>query len=427
MNKTEKFHSSLLCEDAYHVYHKSGLFISFVPKKKVSSQAVLYVNFGGKYMKYSIDDEVVELPMGCAHFLEHKMFDNADGTNADEIINSYGGYCNAFTSNTKTAYYFSTTENFYECLHELIRFVNNPYFTEESVKKEVGIISEEIRGCIDDPYDRCHINMLSAMYQNNTVKNEICGTEESIRQITPEILYRCCRDFYLPENMSLCISGDLDIDKIVEVVDSVLPDAPHFRAKEIVLSEPEGVASEYVSADMPLGKSICCIGLKINDIPSEKRERLKQSAALDIFCRMIFSQSEDFYLELLDENLISPGFDCGASTTRTFSYILFSGESDDPVELTKRIKDKIRKTRTEKLDVVAFEREKRCDYASFVYDFDSTEDIAFMLTSYASGKDGINLFEYLDILNDISIEYVEELVSRVLNENNLALSVVYPI
>ncbi len=427
MSNIEKFYSEQLCETTYHIHHESGLFISYVPKKKVSAQAVLYVNFGGKYEHYTTTDGQTPLPLGCAHFLEHKMFDNSDGSNADAIINSYGGYCNAFTSSTKTAYFFSTTENFYECLYELIRFVTIPYFTEESVKKEVGIIAEEIRGCIDDPYDRCHVNLLSAMYKNNTVRNEICGTEESISEITPEILYKCCHDFYTPENMGLCISGDLNIDKIIETVDSILPTLPKFSAREITQCEPDGVEHKFISAEMPLAKPICCIGLKINDIPADKRERLKQSAALDIFCRMVFSQSEDFYLELLDKKLISPGFDCGASSTKTFSYITFSGESDDPHMLMQHIKDKIRKVKSAPLDREAFDREVRCDYSSFISDFDSTEDISFMLMSYASGRDNMNLFEYLDILGSIDVEYIEKLIQRVLKEENMALSVIYPV
>ncbi|MBE6548128.1 MAG: insulinase family protein [Ruminococcaceae bacterium] len=426
MNKIIKFVSEQLSETTYHIYHKSGLFISYVPKKKAAFQAVLYVNFGGRHERYSINGEDVTLPMGCAHFLEHKMFDNPDGKSSDAIITSLGGYCNAFTSSTKTAYYFSTTENFYECLSHLIKFVTTPYFTEQSVEKEVGIIAEEIRGCVDDPYDRCHINLLSAMYHKNTAKNEICGTEESISRITPEILYKCCEHFYTPENMSLCISGDLDVDKIVETVDAVLPNFSKFDAREINETEPQSVASKFVSAQMPLGKPIFCIGIKINDIPTDKRERLKQSAALDIFCRMIFSQSENFYLDMLDKKLISHNFDAGASTTKTFSYVSFSGESDDPKKLARYIRQKIREVKQKPLDAVAFERELRCDYASFVSDFDSTEDISFMLMSYASGKDEMNIFEYLDILNSIDIEYIEQLIKRVLNEENMSLSVIYP-
>ena len=426
MNKIEKFHSDILREDAYHIRHESGLFISYVPKKKASAQAVLYVNFGGRYQSYVTDEGEFTLPMGCAHFLEHKMFENSDGSNADAIMNFYGGYCNAFTSSTKTAYYFSTTDNFYECLHELVRFVTDPYFTDASVHKEVGIIAEEIRGCHDDPYDRCHMNLLSAMYKSNTVKNDICGTEESINQISPDILYKCCRDFYTPENMSLCISGDLDVDKIIETVDKILPTPVKFTAREVIVPEPDGVAKKYVSTKMPLAKPICCIGLKINDIPADKRERLKQSAALDIFCRMVFSQSEDFYTELLDKKLISPGFDSGASTTKTYSYITFSGESDDPKALMKEIKKKLRQVKGSSLNKEAFERELRCDYSSFVSDFDSTEDISFMLMSYASHKDSMNLFEYLDIIQSIDLEYIESLIGRVLKEENMSLSAIYP-
>lgn len=427
MSRVEKIYSEGLRETVYHIYHDSGLFISYVPKKRISSQAVIYVNFGGECQEYSVGGERVVLPMGCAHFLEHKMFDNPDGTNADEIINSYGGYTNAFTSYTKTAYFFSTTENFYDCLHELIRMVTSPYFTKATVKKEMGIISEEIRGCIDDPYDRCHTNMLSVLYQNNTVRNEICGTEKSIREITPEILYRCCRDFYVPENMGLCISGDLDVDKIIETVNEIMPKMPNFCVCREHTDEPDGVATEYTETKMPLGKPICCIGMKINNIPSDKRERLRQSMAIDILCRMIFSESEDFYRELLDENLISPSFDCGASSTRLYSYIAISTETADPHRLMRKIREKISTLGECELDVTAFEREKKCDYAGYVSDFDSTEDISFMLMSYSSGKDNINLFDYIDILDSIDMEYIQMIARDKLSASNMVLSAVYPL
>lgn len=427
MSRVEKIYSERLREMVYHIYHKSGLFISYVPKRRVTSQAVLYVNFGGAYNEYTVGGERIKLPMGCAHFLEHKMFDNPDGTNADELINSYGGYTNAFTSYTKTAYFFNTTEHFYECLHELIRMATSPYFTDATVKKEIGIISEEIRGCMDDPYDRCHTNMLFALYQKNTVRNEICGTEKSIRRITPDILYSCCRDFYVPENMGLCISGDLDVDKIIEAVDAVMPQMPSFCARRDAAIEPSEVRSEYTETRMSLGKPICCIGIKINDIPSNKRERLKQSMAIDILCRMVFSQSEDFYRELLDAGLISPSFDCGASSTGSYSYIAISCETDDPHELMRRVKEKIHSLGDCKLDNAAFLREKMCDYAGFVSDFDSTEDISFMLMSYSSGKDKMDLFEYIDILDSIDMDYMQKIAKEKLCVDSMALSAVYPI
>ena len=226
--------------------------------------------------------------------------------------------------------------------------------------------------------------------------------------------------------MGLCISGDLDIDEIVKVVDRLLPVSDSFSASEVTLPEPTNVNQRSISCKMPLGKPICSIGLKINDIPSDKRERLKQSAALDLFCRMVFSMSESFYLEMLDKKLISHNFDCGSSCTKTYSYISFSGESDDPEALMECIRQKLSEVKRASLDKVAFEREKRCNYAGFVSDFDSTEDIAFMLMSYSSGVDDMNIFEYLDIIESIELDYLEDLVKRIINEDDLALSAIYP-
>ena len=159
MNKV-LFTSSLLGEQYYKVEHSSGMRIYVCPKEVCTAYAILTIGFGGNVTKYIKDGKVVNIPEGCAHFLEHKLFDNPDGTGADDVFSSLGAYCNAYTSNDRTAYFFSTTDNFDECLEHLVYFVTNPYFTKETVDKEQGIIGEEIRGCLDDPYDRCYLGML---------------------------------------------------------------------------------------------------------------------------------------------------------------------------------------------------------------------------------------------------------------------------
>ena len=194
MNNSQIFTSELLSEKYYKIVHKSGLPIYVFPKDRTGTYAIFSTKFGGAVSKYVINGEEREIPLGCAHFLEHKMFDNKDKAGADDIFSALGAYDNAYTSGDRTAYLFSCTENFEECLTELLSFVTQPYFTKKSVKKEIGIISEEIRECLDDPYDRCNMNLFEAMYYHNNVKNEICGTEKSISCSTPEVLYKCCED-----------------------------------------------------------------------------------------------------------------------------------------------------------------------------------------------------------------------------------------
>ena len=189
MNNISVFESSLLGEKYYKINHSSGLKIFIFPKDRTGTYAIFSTKFGGTTHKYKVNGKDYEIPLGCAHFLEHKMFDNKGRPGADDIFSALGAYDNAYTSSDRTAYLFSCSENFEACLTELLSFVTQPYFTKRSVKKEIGIISEEIRECLDDPYDRCNMNLLDAMYYYNNVKNEICGTEESISHITKDVLY----------------------------------------------------------------------------------------------------------------------------------------------------------------------------------------------------------------------------------------------
>ena len=425
MSKITEFNSSLLGEKYYKIDHDSGLDVFVFPKDLSTTYGIFSVNFGGSFIEYECDGEHVVLPQGCAHFLEHKLFENEDGSNADDVFSSLGAYDNAYTSNERTAYIFSATGNEKEALAHLLYFVTHPYFTKKTVKKEIGIIAEEIRGCIDDPYDRCYMNMLDAMYFKNPAKNEICGSEESISEITPEVLYRCCKDFYTPENMVLCVCGNLSAEEVVEIVDREIGKEKRDRCVELEkFEEPREVKTAFVEKLMPLGKPIFCIGVKDCNIPQDPAERYKKVEGMNILLHMILSEAGDFYLEMLEKGILSPGFDSGYSSSSSTAYVMISGESDDPRLLLEKIKEHIAKCREIGLDRADFEREKKCVYASYIGDFDSTEDIAFALTSYAYDK--IDLFKYPDIINEITFEYVTELLDDVLKEEYFVLSMISP-
>ena len=425
MSEKIRFESSLLGEHYYKIDHDSGLTVYVFPKKLSTAYGIFSVNFGGNSEEYRCGDELVRLPRGCAHFLEHKLFENEDGSTADDVFSSLGAYDNAYTSNERTAYIFSATDNVRECIEHLLYFVTHPYFTDKTVKKEIGIIAEEIRGCMDDPYDRCYMNMLDAMYFENPVKNEICGSEESIGEITPEVLYRCCRDFYTPENMVLTLCGNIDADQVCEIVDNELgKEKAGFKSSFSSFSEPKGIKNPFVEKRMPVGKPLFCIGVKDCDIPVEPKERYRKTEAMNLLLHMILSEAGEFYLEMLESGILSPGFDSGYSASPKTAYVMISGESDAPERLLEKIKEHIRECREKGLDRDDFEREKKCAYASYVSDFDSTEDIAFALTSYA--YDNVDLFEYIDVIDSISFEYVTELLDTVFDEDCFVLSVVRP-
>ena len=426
MSEILRFDSALLGEHYYKIKHDSGLSIFVFPKEMSSTYGIFSVNFGGSSVEYIKDGENITLPLGCAHFLEHKLFENSDGSNADDIFSSLGAFDNAYTSNERTAYLFSATDNVRECISQLLSFVTDPYFTGKTVKKEIGIIAEEIRGCVDDPYDRCYMNMLDSMYFSNPVKNEICGSEKSISKITPDVLYRCCKDFYTPENMVLALCGNVSVEETVDIVDRVIgKDRKAFDIAYKSFEEPKTVKRAFAEKRMPVGKPLFCIGIKDQDIPEDPVERYRKAEGVNILLHMMFSEAGEFYLDMLESGMVSPGFDSGYSASPKTAYVMISGESDHPEELLRRIKEHIASCRKKGLSREDFERERKCLYSSFVADFDSTEDIAFALTSYA--YDGVDLFEYPDIVESISFEYISELLEKIFADEYFSLSVIKPL
>ena len=425
-NNIKTYTSELLGEKYYEILHDSGLKVFIFPKEMSGTYAIFSTKFGGMVSDYTVDGKTRNIPYGCAHFLEHKMFDNKGRAGADDIFSALGAYDNAYTSSERTAYLFSCSENFSECLTELLRFVTEPHFTKKSVKKEIGIIAEEIRGCLDDPYDRCHMNLLSGMYHNSNVKNEICGTEESISNITPKILYRCCGDFYVPENMILTICGNVTVDEVMAVVDKIIKkNKKSKKVKVINPDEPSKVRESYIEKKMSVGKPIMCIGIKDTDIPKSSRERLRRVAGVNILLKMLFAESCDFYLEMLKAEILTPSFDCGYSSSDNAAYTLIWDESREPLKLLDSIKAHIEYSKKNGLDLKSFQREKRAAYAAYVADFDSTEDIAFALLSYAD--EGLDLFEYPEILDSVSFEYVNELLFSMFDDEKFSLSTVKPL
>ncbi len=423
-NEFKIFQSALIGEKYYKTVHDSGMTVLVFPKDMSTTYGILSVNFGGSVTEYDKNGSIVTIPEGCAHFLEHKLFDNSDGTNADDNFSSLGAYCNAYTSNDKTAYLFSTTENEKECLEELLHFVTDPYFTDSSVKKEVGIIAQEICGCIDDPYDRCYISMLEGMYENNPVKKEICGSEESISQITPEMLYKLCDDFYTPSNMVLAVSGRLTPDEVIEIVDKVIKKGRNNEPVIVGFNEPDHVRKSCVKREMPVGKPIFTIGVKDISIPKDPRERYKRAETVNILLNSMFSEAGDFYSQMLEMGLISPGFDVGYSANVNTAYVMMSGESDDPEAFLCEIKKHIKYCIEKGIDRRDIEREKKCMYASYISDFDLTEDIAFSMTSYAWEK--LDLFSYPDIISEIRYEDVMNLACEIFKDEYFTLSVIVP-
>lgn len=413
-------------EKYYYFKHKSGLDIYVVPKNHTTSYALFATKYGSvnRVFKTDKDDDFITVPDGIAHFLEHKLFEEENGEDAFLRFAKTGASANAYTSFDRTAYLFSATSNFLESLEILLDFVTHPYFSEQTVQKEQGIIGQEIRMYDDNPGWQVFFNMLVALYKENTVKIDIAGTVESIAKINAEVLYRCYNTFYNLNNMALCVAGNISPEDVMKVADKTLKASEPITITRGEYTEPDGVNMPIVEKKLMVSEPQFSIGIKINDIKKDGRSNAKMSFAADIINEIMFGRASEFYSKYYNEGLITK-FGAGADVTPGFAFISISGESKDPMRVLQCVKDTINEYKIKGFDKEEFEIYKRVQYAHSVTMFEKTDNIAnaFISALFA----GYDLFDTPEIIASVTFEDVQECFGKIFKEENMAISIVNPL
>lgn len=415
-------------ESVFYKKHESGLDIYIMPRAGYKSS---YAIFGTKYG--SVDSEFIipgeseptKVPDGIAHYLEHKMFDQPDGSNVFDKFSKFGGEANAFTSFNMTAYLFSATENFYENLETLMDYVQSPYFTEESVEKERGIIGQEIKMYDDNAPWRVFFNFLGLLYNNNPVKLDIAGTCESIAKIDHELLYKCYNTFYNLSNMTLFVTGDLDVEKTLAVIEANIKERePIGEIKRIYPEEPKAVAGKYKEQKISVATPMFMMGWKDNDVGYSGRKLLKKSIEMEIILEMIFGKSSELYNELYDAGLINQNFSVEYSPQESYAYTAVDGESKDPEAVYDRITKYVEELRKKGLSEEEFLRIKKVIWGDYIRSYNDIEGIAhsFLSMSFLD----INYFDYYEEYEKITFEDVKKRFLEQFDNEYCVMSVIMP-
>ena len=421
----EKIYSPELNETLYYKKHKSGLDIYSLPKEGYSkSYAIFATKYGSTDIKFTdyVTGEMVDIPDGVAHFLEHKLFEQPDGKNAFDIFSVTGASSNAFTSFTMTAYLFSCTTDFYKNLDTLVDFVQTPYFTEENIAKEQGIIGQEIRMYQDDPGWQVYFGAIEAMYSKNPVRRDIAGTIESIGTITKELLYKCYRNFYHPSNMVLICVGDVDPETVFETADKAIN--PDFKAlpeiKRYTEAEPEGVFEKKRIKKLSVSMPLFYIGFKENGV--DPKNLLKNEIMNEILLECIFGQSSDLYRNLYEQGLLNGEFGYETTNEPGYSHVIIGGESKDPDKVYELVQAELKKLCVEGIPKDSFERIKKVFFGDFIRSFNNPESIAHdMLEDLFKG---FSLFDYIVVHNSVTYEDCMERMKNIFREDLSVLSVV---
>lgn len=413
-------------ESCVRIDHPSGLPI-FVWNKPGyrSSYAVFATRYGSidTVFRCPGDSADTRVPAGIAHYLEHKLFENED-CSAFARYAATGASANAYTSFDRTAYLFTTSGPVEPPLEILLDFVRKPYFTEETVRKEQGIIGQEIRMCEDQPARQVLFNLLRALYREHPVKIDIAGTVESIAQITPELLYSCYRTFYNLNNMVLVVAGNATPEQVLAVADRLLPPSSGGgeRVRRALPEEPAQAVQPYIEQVMPVASPLFYLGYKV--LADGRCRTAAELAAADVLLELIAGRSSALYARLMARGLINESFDADLFEGEGYAAYLFGGESADPQAASEAIREEIRRVRRDGIDEAAFAAARNALYGRLLRALDDVENCGDQLIgAYFYQR---NPFDLLDAAAGLDIQSVYDALTDGFAEESAALSVIRP-
>lgn len=381
--------------------------------------AFFAVNYGGMDTLFRLDGALHRTPEGVAHFLEHKLFDMPDG-NALQTLSAMGASPNAFTSSSMTAYHFECTKHFYSNLRTLLSFVSTPYFTAESVAKEQGIIAQEIQMIADRPGWQVYSQLLKGLYWHNPVRTPVAGSLESITQITPEVLYHCHKAFYRPDNMVLCVVGDVDAERVAATARMTIAPAKG-TAAERVMEEPEPADIQQALSErtMPISSPTFLAGFKAQPV-DDLRSRLIGDLAGDLLC----GTSSALYHRLYQNGLVDQSFGVSYEEQRGTSFLVLGGDSAEPKQVAEAVLAEAERLRREGIPEEDFRRTLRSCYGSRVQALDSFQHSCYHLTTGYFG--GFDYYQFPTLYDAIAPEDVLEFLDQLIRSERMALSIVRP-
>lgn len=408
----------------------NGLSVFIVPKNGFRSCYALYgTRYGGAMRRFELEGSVRETPEGIAHYLEHKMFDMPEGENALSVLSENGADPNAFTSTDMTCYYFSCTSRFEENLRMLLKFVSTPYFTEESVEKERGIITQEILMGEDSPPRKIYQNLLSLLYSREEITGQVAGTVDSIQKITADLLHDCHKVFYAPSNMALCVEGDVDPEAVCRIAEEILPSGKQ-AVPCALFGQHEGMLPLKLRAEqeMPIAMPEFLIGAKDYDVPvsenGDAHDRIFRRLVSSLALRLLCGTSSPFYMKLYSEGLITHSFDYDTDFAADTVTVIIGGESSDPDAVLDALNKEVAAICEKGFDRKRFDIAKKSLIGSRLRSLEDFESVCTNL--FGDWVDGFCCPDVSPILQEVRCEDCDAWVREILAPERLAISVLRP-
>ncbi len=401
----------------------NGLEVVVVHKPYHAKRYAFFATrYGGMDLRFRLDGVWRDTPAGIAHYLEHKMFDTREGNALQELAKN-GAVDNAFTSNAITGYYFECTEKFYESLRILLSFVSEPYFTQESVDKEQGIIAQEIRMIEDEPDWRVYANLMECLYASHPVRVPVAGSVESIKAITPQVLYDCHKAFYTPANMVLVCVGDVEAAEVAALASEILPGESGPVIERDYGEEPPLPVGQEREITMEISMPTFLGGWKCRPVQTGE-DLLRRSIIGDMACDVLFGDSSPLYTSLYEEGAINGSLGGNFDVLPGAAYLYVGGDAKDPRDVFRRIAAEARRLGEEGIDEAFYCQIRRASYGQMLRSLNSFENIA---VSMAEGYfRGFDYYRFPEIFETVTKADVEAFLREELTEEHAALSIIWP-
>lgn len=403
----------------------NGLPVILIPKPGFTRKLAYFVaDIGSVHTEFSVDGQKHTVPEGIAHYLEHKLFDMPRGDVTEDFA-ALGASVNAFTGYDMTAYYFTCTEHFDKCLKLLLEFVSTPYFTQQSVQKEQGIIGQEIDMNEDNPDTKSFELLMQAMYEDHPIREAILGTRDTIAEITPQVLTQCHRAFYRPGNMLLCVVGDVDPAQVRATALEKLPagPGPHVTA---VRSWQEDMTckTHFVSARMEVAMPMFQLGFKCEPLGSGDTA-VRREIVGDLAAEALFGESSPLYLRLYEQGLIDSSFGGGFETIEGMAMLSASGDSENAEAVRDAIIAQAAVIVREGLAPEDFLRMKRSALGRRIRGLDSFDATCFRICAYHFS--GFDYFRFPAVYRAVEVTEIQEFLRQVVTSERACLCVIDPL
>lgn len=426
MSKIDVNISKELGEVTYTTRLENGLTVYICKKEGFSKKIGLFGTKYGSLINDFVDiksGKRLRVPDGIAHFLEHKLFEK-EGANALDLFSKMGVSSNAYTSFDQTVFYFETIDKFSESIEMLVKLIKEPYFTDENVDKEQGIIAQEIGMYDDDPSFSVYFNALRAMYINHPIRIDIAGTVETISHINKELLYTCYNTFYSPQNMFFIVVGDVDVEKTIELIEKNIKkydksNLNHDEIKKYIVEESKQINKREITREMDIYMPLLCIGYKLEVV--NEYQNLKRQIISEMISDIYFSKISDFYESEYNKGIIADEISFDYEGTDNFSHVIISASSTKVDELKEDVIQYIKKIKSEEVDLEKFNlvKKKKIGYTEFSADnLNSSYRRIIEHSLY-----GEELYSDLKILKDITPDDIKEFLN-ILSDEKQVVSIV---